>query len=144
MKAKTYLGRAYRLDLKIGMKLEELERLRSLACSMTSRMKEDKIKNYSQVNVMEEAIVKIVATEKTISNTVDKLIGIKKELSEMLELMENEDERILLELRYLCYKPWEEIAFKMNICCSYVYKLHRKALENFETVMLMQGGFMDD
>lgn len=35
----------------------------------------------------------------------------------------------LLELRYLCFKSWEQIAVLMNYNCNYVFDLHKRALK---------------
>ena len=39
------------------------------------------------------------------------------------------ENQILLELRYLCFKSWEQIAVLMNYNCNYVFDLHKRALK---------------
>ena len=37
--------------------------------------------------------------------------------------------RSVLEQRYLCYKPWQDIAEKMGCSERQVYNIHRKGLQ---------------
>ena len=60
----------------------------------------------------------------------------------MNELSQENAARILfgsatpsLEMRYLCYRSWEQIAVDMSYCIDNVYRLHRKALRLVEEVL---------
>ncbi|MDD3882575.1 MAG: hypothetical protein PHI27_10010 [Eubacteriales bacterium] len=39
---------------------------------------------------------------------------------------------LLLELRYLCFRNWSEIAMQMQLEDRYVYKVHGRALQAAE------------
>jgi hypothetical protein len=39
----------------------------------------------------------------------------------------------LLELRYLCFKTWEQIAVDLGYDLRYLHKLHSRALDSCET-----------
>ena len=39
---------------------------------------------------------------------------------------------MILELRYLCFRPWKDIAIAAKCSIRTVYRLHDRALENFE------------
>lgn len=132
MTAKTFLSRAYRLDLKINTKLEQLEHLRSLAYKVTSFIREDKVSESQPKSVMEDSVIKIVMAENAINEAIDELIDTKNEISEMVKNIANDDERILLELRYHCFNSWDQIAAKMNISSSHAFRLHRRALESID------------
>jgi hypothetical protein len=122
MKAKTFLARAYRLDLKINTKLEQLEYLRSLACKVTGTLRQDKVSSGTpSKGTLEGSVIKIVTAECAINNEIDRLIEVKNEISDAIRLVANEEQRLLLELRYLCFNSWEQIAVKMGYSCSYVY-----------------------
>jgi hypothetical protein len=136
MKAKTFLGRAYRLDLKINTKLEQLEQFRSLAYKVTSNLSEDKVSNGTKSKgSLEDSIIKIIMAEQELNAEIYRLIAIKKDIAETISLLSIEDEKLLLELRYICFNSWEEIAVKMNFSCSYTHRLNRHALENIETIL---------
>jgi DNA-directed RNA polymerase specialized sigma subunit len=139
MKAQAYLSRAYRLDGRINSKMEQLMHLRSLAYRVTSAIREDKVTGSgSEKSTMETAVVKIVDAEQRINEEIERLIGTKAEIADMISLMSDEDERLLLELRYLCFNTWEQIAVKMHIGIASAYRIHQRALGSFESMLAVQ------
>ena len=66
--------------------------------------------------------------EDEIRSDLEELVDLKHELITVIKQVDNTECRILLELRYLCFKTWEQIAVEMDCCIDNVYKLHRKAL----------------
>ncbi len=135
MKAKTYLNRAFRLDLKINTKIEQLEHLRELSYKITSIIREDKVSCSGPKSKMEEAVIKVIMVEHAINEAIDRFVDTRNDISKKIGLLVNEDEMVLLELRYLCFNSWEQIAVKMNYSISYVYKLHQSALLSFEHIL---------
>jgi hypothetical protein len=140
MNAKQFLRRAYKLNVRIDSKLEQLEHWKSLAFKITSVLKADFVDNGSRPkSPMENAVVRIVVAENELNDAIERFINIKKDINETLDLMDNENERILLELRYLCFNSWEEIAVKMNICVSYTFELHKNALKSLNKILESKG-----
>ena len=43
--------------------------------------------------------------------------------------MDDPELQTLLELRYLCFKDWQDIAYSMHCTESNVFKVHSKALQ---------------
>lgn len=138
MKAQAFLGRAYKLDTKINVKLEQLEHYRSLAYKVTGTLKQDKISSGTQKSSLEDAIIKIVMEEEELNAAIDRFVNVKREISGVIELLGNDDEQILLELRYLCFNTWEQIAVKMNYGMSNVFRVHRNAIGNIEGILEMK------
>ena len=77
---------------------------------------------------MEETICKIVDLEHEINADIDQLVDLKAEARKAINAVTDPDQQLILELRYLCYKPWLEIAEAMGYSEAGVYKLHGKAL----------------
>ena len=128
MAAKEYLGQAYRLDQRINSKLEQLESLNSLAtkCSSTlTGMPRNPNRNTSMVS---DAVAKIVDLQAEINRDIDLLVDLKCDMVRIIKSVDNAEYQTLLELRYLCFKTWEQIAVDMNYCIDNVYRIHRKAL----------------
>ncbi|EPR08121.1 DUF1492 domain-containing protein [Ruminiclostridium papyrosolvens] len=136
MNAKTYLGQAYRMNLRINNQLEQLEQLKALTSKITSSFGKERVSCTKEKSPMENAIIKIVVAEDEINRTIDRFIDLKVEISSNIQKLDNFENRILLELRYLCFNTWEEIAAKMNYRTSYIYKIHNRALKAMEKVML--------
>ena len=59
----------------------------------------------------------------------------KQEIRQTIALVADADCRLLLELRYLSMKRWEDIAGEMQMCRTSVYLLHRRALDMVETIL---------
>lgn len=53
------------------------------------------------------------------------------EIYRHIELMENENERMVLTYRYLRSYTWEKIAEKMNFDVRHIFRIHGSALKNF-------------
>ena len=126
MTAKEYLGQVYRIDQRINSKLDQVLSLRSLVIKATSTLCHDKVK--SSARSMEDTIAKIIDLEAEINSDIDKLVDTKREIVSVIKHIQNPEYQTLLELRYLCFKTWEQIAVDMKYCMDAVYKMHRRAL----------------
>ena len=131
MTAKEYLGQAYRLDQRINSKLEQVLSLRDLTTKATATMSDMPGGGSRNVYKMQDIIGKIVDLENEINADIDRLVDLKREMVVAIKGIENPEEQTLLELRYLCFKSWEEIAVTMGYGVRHVYKLHNAALETF-------------
>lgn len=59
----------------------------------------------------------------------DRLIGERDAIEHAIETLSDSRQRTVLRLRYLDGLKWEEVAERMCYCLQWVFKLHRKALE---------------
>ncbi|MGL6015774.1 MAG: DUF1492 domain-containing protein [Selenomonadaceae bacterium] len=82
---------------------------------------------------MEDIIAKMVDLENEISADIDALVDLKREIVSAIKSVDNPEFRTLLELRYLCFKPWEQIALEMGYDLRWLYRLHQKALAVVKT-----------
>ena len=132
MTARQYLGQAYRLDQRINSKLTQLTLLRNNAMNITANLKEITVQTSHDNSKMENTILKIMQQEREIDEEIDRLVDLKAEVRKVISEVPNIEYRLLLELRYLCFRTWEEIAVEMDYSIDYVFKVHRKALEMVE------------
>lgn len=128
MTVKEYLGQAYRLDQRINSKLEQLESLNSLATKCTSTLTGMPKNPSRSTSMMADAVAKIVDLQAEINRDIDLLVDLKCEMVRVIKNVEHAEYQTLLELRYLCFKTWEQIAVDMNYSIDNVYRIHRKAL----------------
>ena len=132
MTAKEYLSQAYHLDKRIDSKIEQLKALNLLATKCTSTLS-DMPKSQSISNSrLEDTVVKIVDLQEEINRDIDRLVDLKRDIVRAIKRVKKPEYQILLELRYLCFKTWEEIAVKMNCSIDNVFKMRNKALNIFE------------
>ena len=128
MTAKEYLGQAYRLDQRINSKLEQVLSLRELTTKATATMSDMPGGGSRNVYKMQDIIGKIVDLENEINADIDKLVDLKREMVAVIKAVENPEYQTLLELRYLCFKTWEQIAVDMQYSTRNIYKLHDTAI----------------
>ena len=128
MTAKEYLGQAYRLDQRINSKLEQVMSLRTLATKATSTLSDTPPSGTRNVHRMEDIIVKIIEMENEINHDIDNLVDLKREMVSVIKAVTDPEYQTILELRYLCFKSWEQIAVDMNYSIQHIYRLRDRAL----------------
>ncbi len=139
MNAKEYLSQATWLDQMIDSKLEQLEALKSLSMKVTSSFTKEKISGGNiEKSKMESTIVKVIDLENEINADIDRLVDLKKDIQDTINKMDDINQQLLLELRYLGGKGWDEIASSMGYDPRTVYRIHGKALKKFEKIKLCQ------
>lgn len=130
MTTKEYLAQAYRIDQRINSKLEQIVSLRELATKATSTLSDTPPSGSRNVHSMEGIIVKMMELENEINADIDVLVDLKKEIMSIIKKINNPEQQTLLELRYLCFKTWEQIAVDMGYSIQNAYKVHDRALGN--------------
>ncbi|MCQ4922212.1 DUF1492 domain-containing protein [Tissierella carlieri] len=132
MNAKEYLSQALAINKRIDSKLEQVSSLRSLAMRVTTSFGEERVCSTKKQSPLEEAMVKLIDLEHEINDDIDKLLDIKKQIAEDISSLENENYRMILELRYVALMKWEDIAETMDYDLRWVYRMHGKALKEFD------------
>ncbi|MCI9069107.1 DUF1492 domain-containing protein [Clostridium sp.] len=130
MTTKEYLAQAYRIDQRINSKLEQIVSLRELATKATSTLSDTPPSGSRNIHSMEGIIVKMMELENEINADIDVLVDLKKEIMSIIKKINNPEQQTLLELRYLCFKTWEQIAVDIGYSIQNAYKVHDRALEN--------------
>lgn len=131
MTAKEFLEQVRYVDQAIDSKLEQVQKLRNESTKATSLVSDMPRSSSPNLQRLEDTIIKIIDLEHEINRDIDWLVDLKKAARVSINAMANPEERLVLELRYLCYKTWPEIAEAMDISESTVYRTHGLALANF-------------
>ena len=124
MIVKDYLSQAYRIDQRINSKIEQVSSLHDLATKATQTLSDMPGSATRNTHRMEDVIIKIIDLENEINTEIDRLVDIKLEIMCLINGVPNPEEQTLLELRYLCFKTWEQIAviwgtaWKTYIVCT--------------------------
>lgn len=128
MTAKEYLSQAYRIDQRINSKLEQIQSLRDLL-TKTGSVMSDMPKNPNRgESRLENTMAKIIDMERGIDADIDRLVTLKKDITNVIRDVEPTDCQMLLELRYLSFKTWEDIAAALDCSVRNVHNLHSKSL----------------
>jgi len=128
MTTKEYLSQAWYLDKRIRTKERQLDWLRSHAVYVTPTISETPKPPSAHRSAVEEAVIRIVDLETEISNGITQLLQQKKEIAQAIRRINSIECETLLEMRYLTFMSWEDIASQLNYSNDYIYHLHRKAL----------------
>lgn len=133
MTAKEYLSRAFMLESRINSKLAQIKTLRATATKASAVLTGMPSKPSRNVTAMEDAIVKMVDLETEISVLVGRLVDERREITEVIARINDPMLETILELRYLCYKDWNEIASELNYHRRHLFRLHGQALAKVVT-----------
>jgi len=134
LSAKDYLSQAYRIDQRISSKLEQIRSLRALAEKASSTLSHAPPSGTRNVHRMEDIIAKMVDLEAAINADLNRLVDLKREIVTVVKCVELPELQTLLELRYLSYKTWEEIAVELHFDIRHIYRLHGRALTEVEII----------
>lgn len=133
MNVKEYLSQALWLDQSIRSKIEQLEVLRSLAMKVNVAFTQEKVSGGDNVkSSMEKTIVKMISLEEEINGEIDRLVNLKKEILETINQVDDLNSQVLLEMRYVNGKGWEEVAICMGYDRRTIFRMHGKALKEIE------------
>lgn len=130
-KARQYLEQARNINTLIDSKLEQIMSLKSLALKVNSVIAQTPAsKSYSDAKG--NAIIKIIELEQEVDRDIDHLLEVKVNIMKAIGKIQNPKERVVLELRYLSFQDWQEIAGKMHLQLRRVYQIHKQALKHIE------------
>lgn len=129
MTAREYLGQAYRLDQWINSKLRQVENLRSLTQKVTASYDREPVSHTRNVTSLEDSIIRLMEGEEQINQQIDKMVNLKMDIAALIDHVRNENYRLILEKRYLCFLSWDEIATDLHYSSRWVRNVHERALE---------------
>lgn len=133
--AKCYLKRTLKLNEEINSLLLTVEELETQTEKITTSIDPHKVKTDFNPHSREDTIVKTIEFKNKVNNKIDELVDLKSDIHCKINLVENDDYRILLTMRYINLKSFEEIAVFMNYSYRHITRLHGWALQEFGKVM---------
>ncbi|MBR4077294.1 MAG: DUF1492 domain-containing protein [Oscillospiraceae bacterium] len=129
MTAKEYLSQALHLDHRIDSKIEQIASLNALATKCTSAITGMPHNPSPSQSTMADAICKIVDLQELLKKDLSELVDLKREIMTVIDDVGNDEYKALLEKRYLCFQPFEQIAVNMGYSIQHTFRLHDKALK---------------
>ena len=130
--AKKYLSQAFGLNQRIESKLGQIEELHDLATKATVTYSDMPMNPNRGHSRMEDCICKIIDLESEINQDMIQLVELKKDIIGRIKAVESTELQTVLELRYLSYMRWEEIAIELGYGIDNVFRLHRNALDEIK------------
>jgi len=127
--AKNFLMKAYRVDQRINTRIEQIASLNDMALKATSTISDMPGCATRDVHKKEDVIVRILDLEERLKQDMVQLIELKRQILDAIAKMDDPELQTLLEMRYVSYSSWEQIAVELNYGIDNVFKPHRKALD---------------
>lgn len=84
---------------------------------------------------MEETIVKLMDLENEVNQDIDELIKLKAEIVETINQVDDPIYQLVLQMRYIDRKTWEEVAIGLGYDTRYTMKLHGRALKEIDDIL---------
>lgn len=136
MTAKEYLLSGRQLDVRIRLDLKQIENLRELSISVSGSGFEQSFNpNHKTEAPFEKCISEIAEMEEKIRSEVRELIEVKNRMISTIRMLSDVDCQSVLELRYINYMSWEDIADEMHYSLRWIYSLHGRALAELDAIL---------
>lgn len=136
--AKRYLQQVKQCDMRIRIKMEDLEQLKAFTTKVTSTLSDVSVSGTKNNDKMGDAIVRIIELQNDINCEIDRLVDLKKEVCAVLDKVSNEDQHTVLYKRYVQFKTFEKIACEMNMTYRNVCYIHGRALQAVERILRVE------
>ena len=134
MNLKKYLEKLQILDIEIKIKEEHIKELRRILDALQTTVKNETYSDLKQRRLTE--VKEIISDfEYKFIQDVKLKLETKKLILDMIEKVENTEYRIILELKYVNQKTWEQIAEMMNYSVRNMYYIQKKALKQFADIV---------
>ena len=124
-----YLRSAWYYQKKADFLNEKILVLRSKAQKITTSF-QDVPTFGSFEDHRQQVIAEMVDLEREYGKSMMMCRNKAKEIEFVIGLLENHQEKLVLEMRYLHYDNWLDIAINLNYSVQMIYKIHGRALIN--------------
>lgn len=136
MTAREFLRQSLKIKCNLDCKLEQVQELKDLANRITPVFNGTPTVSNKCLSKLEAAIVNLQEQSETLGEEVVKYLAIRSQISDTIKVVVDDNERLILEYRYLTFKTWKKIAAAMNVSLRQVYKIHEQALNSFEKIFV--------
>lgn len=129
-KKKEYLKRYHGAVLAEKAIQQEIDELRM--DKMFPMLIQDGMPHGSSCGDLSEYATQLDGLLADLKEQMEKRIQIRREITQKIEQMQDETEKMVLRLRYIHWLRWEQIAEYMGYGWTQVHRIHGRALTNFK------------
>ena len=131
---KKYLNRAYWLTQTRDKLEREYEKKQKEVGNIS--VSNSEIKSSSVVSNVENKAIELISLKNNIDLHNIKIEELKKEISCVINMVEDEILRDLLRLRYLEFRKWEDIAYILHYSKRHTRRKYNEALGEVEKILI--------
>lgn len=136
--AQLYLEQIEMLDAIIENKLIEQKQWKDIALGITANMDGERVQSSGAKSKMANAVERCVDMGAEIDSLIDRLVDLKKEVTQTLEQLQSPIQYKILHMKYIQYETYPEfwdIADKFGKDYSWATTLHGRALKNVQKIL---------
>ncbi len=127
---KEYLKEYKTLRVQIAKDEARLKELEEMKDEITANITDERVQSSSVGSKVEKLAIKIADLENEIADEKIRAIDRMNEIHSSINSLDDVDEQLILELRYIRRMSFADIARSLYFSASKVYRLHRNALKN--------------
>lgn len=132
MTAKEYLNKIKDLDELIEAHMGDLRRIKSRAYSLPSPgFGEGHSSSRSTSAPFEKGVIHTCDVEAQINEEIEDLVALRVDISQRISTLENTQEKLVLQYRYVNGMSWKEVSDRMSISERKAHRIHDSALQHF-------------
>lgn len=126
---KDFLNRGYRIRERIAAKESRIAEWTRWAESITAAIKPVAAFSSTPSKKIEDAACAIVDLQEELRTEICELATVELEIGRLIKNSGLDDtDQFMMEMRYLNYMRWEEVAVKLNYAYRWVMRRHKKVL----------------
>lgn len=130
---KEYLDQAFYIDRQINIDIEKMEAMRASLYQQSAKYDKTGSQTVND-NSREKALCKVIDYEKKLNKEIDELVDKKLEIEKIIKALSDEKLREVLTRRYLLFQKFERISIEMHLELRWIYRLHKKGLNDIAIV----------
>jgi len=134
LSTKEFLSQALYLQKRINVKTLQAQTMRELSVKSNAVLSGMPKAATPNTHCMEEFIAKACDLEAEILEDMAALVNTKQEISAIINCVAKPESHTILELRYLYFQPWDNVAITLGFDKRWVYRLHNRALEEVDLI----------
>lgn len=129
MTKKEYLSQAFELNKYIKRKELRIDALKSSLGVAATSYDDTRVKTLP-LSPFETRLTMIIDLEEELKKDKEELENLKMQIWRSIHSIGNDTVETVMELRYIAFENWPEIAEELCYSQSYVFTLHRIGLES--------------
>lgn len=131
--AKEYLSQVKELTARYKAKQDEVTSIEALLLQAVSYGKDGSMSHDNNKN--ERIIIKLMELHDELNQQLVDMADKKSDVIRVINEVEDANEMVVLNKRYLEFKSWHTIEKEMNYSEQHVYYIHRSALETVDKIL---------
>lgn len=129
---KEYLKQYRKACKKLKTLQEQAESLQEVQSSAKVQRISDMPKGHSGQSDLSDIIVKFEELQRKINDKIKESLALRLEIENAILTVEDTEEEMVLKMRYIEFRHWEDIAKAMRYSIRHVYRIHGQALRDLQ------------